>query len=691
MRARLRRTTAGVGLAALALAGTAVCLDALFPPDLSALEDRSVVVADSGGRPLRVFLNGDGRWRMAAVAAAVPAAYVDLLLAYEDKRFSDHWGVDPLAALRAAGQNLAAGRIVSGASTLTMQVARLLEPRARGWTAKLLQTARAVQLERRFDKDTILGMYLTLAPFGGNVEGVRAASMAYFGSGPEALTLPQAALLVALPRSPTVLRPDRHPDRARAARDAVLDRAVAAGALDPVRAAEAKAEPVPDGRAPLPMAAFHLADALRAQAGHDAEVRTTIDGALQRAVEALATRALPELDDRAGLAVLVADHRTGAVLAYVGAPDPLAYRRAGPVDMVRARRSPGSALKPFIYALGFTDGLIHPDSLVADVSTRFGDYAPRNFHRDFAGELTVTEALRRSLNVPAVLVLDKVGPARFVEALRRAGVRFDLPHGTLSPGLPVALGGGAVSLWDMATLYAGLAREGRVAPLRATADAEHGAPVPLVTPEAARQTLRILEGAPPPSGIVQVAAIRDAAALAVKTGTSFGFRDAWAFGVSARHVVGVWVGRPDGTPSPGHYGRNTAAPLLYRVFDLLPADPAAPSAGLVPGGAAAPLLRRVSAGGPAVSRPGRPAEPLRLVFPSDGMAVEAMRTDGGAESLMLEASGGRRPLSWLVDGRRLTISPVRRETSWRPAGPGFVRISVIDADGLSDSAVVEIR
>ncbi len=669
-------------LALLALVALLLALDRLFPPDLSRLGDLSVTVTDSRDTPLRAFTNTAGAWRFPTTPDDVAPLFTDLLLAYEDRRFRDHPGVDPLAVLRAVGQNLAAGRVVSGASTLTMQVARLLEPRPRTLTAKLVEAARAAQLEWRYSKREILGMYLTLAPYGGNVEGIRAASLTLFGKGPAELSAAEAALLVALPQSPTRLRPDRAAGQARAARDKVLDRAAEAGVLTARAAAEAKAEPVPDRRLPLPVLAAHLADSLRGRHPGRTTLPTTLDGRLQAAVEDLARRTLPDLHERAGLAILVVENSRRTVLAYLGSPDYFDERREGRVDMVRAVRSPGSALKPFIYGLGFDDGLIHPATLVADVSTRFGDYAPRNFDRGFTGELTIRDALQRSLNVPAVLVLDKVGPVRFADALKRAGARLVMPAGATAPGLPVALGGASISLWDMAALYTALARDGQAAPLRVERGGAEGPPVPLLAAASARQVLDILEGAPPPPGAVQAQEVRRSAPVALKTGTSYGFRDAWAFGVTGRFTVGVWVGRPDGTPSPDRFGRNTAAPLLLRVFDLLPEEPA-PG----PRVAEAPpdLLRRVAASAPeAVERP-------RLVFPTEAMVVEAGAASGTPETLTLLASGGRRPLSWMVDGRRVAVSAVRRDAVWQPEGPGFARITVIDADGRSDSATVEVR
>jgi penicillin-binding protein 1C len=686
-----RWAAGGAGALLGALVGGALTLDALFPPPLERLRDVSVTVTDRAGAPLRVFTNAAGAWRLPATAEDAAPLFVDLLLAYEDRRFFAHPGVDPLAVVRAAVQNLTAGRVVSGASTLTMQVARLLEPRPRTLAAKIAEGLRALQLEWRYGKRDILGMYLTLAPYGGNVEGVRAASLGLFGKPPRHLTAGEAALLVALPQSPTHLRPDRAPERARAARDKVLERAVTAGLLDRRAAAEAGAEPIPTERIAMPAHAPHLAEALKAQHRADSPgrpvLRTTIDGAIQRTLEDLARRELPGLHERAGLALLVVENRTREVVAYVGSPDPLDERRLGPIDMVRAVRSPGSALKPFIYGLGFDDGVIHPLTRVADVSTRFGDYAPRNFDRDFNGELTVREALQRSLNVPAVLVLDRVGPVRFAEALRRAGTRLVMPAGTVQPGLPVALGGASVSLWSMAGLYVGLAHGGMTAPLRVDADAEAGgAEARLLSPAAALQVLGILEGTPPPAGVVQDSEVRRDGPIALKTGTSYGFRDAWAFGVTERYTVGVWAGRPDGTPSPDHYGRNTAAPMLYRVFDRLPKERGRAFAAAP--GAAPALLRRLTAGDPtAIPEPDR----LRLTFPTSSMVLEALDPNGRPGPLTFSAAGGRRPLSWLVDGRRIAVSPLRRDAVWLPEGPGFVRITVVDADGRSDSAMVEIR
>ncbi|CAK0763254.1 Penicillin-insensitive transglycosylase / Transpeptidase-like module [Gammaproteobacteria bacterium] len=664
-----------------------VVLNELIPLQLDPTRDLSTVVVDRDGRPLRIFLNGSDSWRMATDPSEVSANFVKLLLAYEDRRFFYHLGVDPLAVLRAMSQNFTAGRVLSGASTLTMQVARLLEPRPRAFRSKLIEALHALQLEARFSKREILAMYLSLAPYGGNIEGIRAAAMSFFGKGPAELTPGEAALLVALPRAPSRLRPDRWTTRACAARDKVLDRAVTAGVITPGVAAEAKSEPVPERRLLMPFVAPHLAAAIKRRHSGQVLVRTTLDGVLQRGLESLARREAATLHERASLALLVVDNRAREVLAYVSGPDFLNDRRNGYIDLVQSIRSPGSTLKPFIYGMGFDDGIIHPLTRLNDVSTRFGDYAPRNFNRLFTGELTVREALQRSLNIPAVLVLDKIGPLRFAQTLKKMGVRLVLPRGVRVPGLPVALGGASISLWDMTSLYVGLARDGLVAPLRVEPTQDEERPARLLAPESARQVLRILESSPPPPGIVRVAETRRRAPVALKTGTSYGFRDAWAFGVSGTHTVGVWVGRPDGTPSPDRYGRNTAAPLIYHIFDLLREKTDANN-GYEPKTRPPELLQRLSAGDRSLSDD---IGLVRLLFPGNDMVLEVMGTDGDTEPLILSASGGRRPLSWLVDGRIVATSSIHREVAWTPEGPGFSRITVVDADGRSDTVTVEIR
>jgi penicillin-binding protein 1C len=333
--------------------------------------------------------------------------------------------------------------------------------------------------------------------------------------------------------------------------------------------------------------------------------------------------------------------------------------------------------------------VVHPGTLIEDRALAFGDWAPRNFDRRFHGAVTAAQALQMSLNLPAVAVLDRVGARRFASTLAVAGAPLRLPASDRPTGLAIGLGGGALGLADLVALYAAIADDGGVAPLRVLAGGPGAARLPVLSADAARAVFDILVGAPPTDGRAPAELLGDARRRAIKTGTSYGFRDAWAIGASRRHVVGVWVGRPDGTPSPGHYGRAIASPILNRVFDRLPPElDAAPSAGAGRfAGRPPPALARFGAH----DRPlgvTRGDAPLVLTFPPAGAEFAA----ADIPHLGLRADGGRRPLRWLVDGRPLAADqPWRRETRWIPDGPGFYRLSVIDAEGASASATIRIH
>ena len=690
---RQRRKAFWIG-AAIALGGVLIAGYLVLPspsPERARLLSALVLARD--GSILRGFLTADSKWRLPATADEVDPLYRRMLLAAEDRRFAAHPGIDPIALLRAIGQLVSHGQIVSGASTLTMQAVRLLERRPRTLAAKLEEMAAALGLERRLGKDGILGLYLTLAPFGGNLEGVRAASLAYFGKEPRQLSPGEAALLVALPRSPETLRPDRHPDRARLARDAVLERMQAKGIISRTTLAEARAEPVPEQRLALPFHAPHLAAQLRV-ANPGAPVQpTTIDPLLQRQVEALLRREAAALDPSATLAALVVDNRERAVIAYVGNADFASVARRGTLDMARAVRSPGSALKPFIYALAFDRLIIHPQTVLDDRPRHFGDYAPADFDGTFQGEVSAAEALRYSLNVPAVAVLDRLGPLRFTGALAVAGIRLHLPRPEAEPGLAVALGGAGLSLFDLTQLYVALSRDGVVAGLRTVPPSgadDDPAATAIFGSAAAWYVTDILGNAPAPPGMLPQE-VRRGRRLAFKTGTSYGYRDAWAVGYDAQVTIAVWAGRPDGTPIAGQSGRVTAAPVVFKIADLLgPAasgsTPEAPPGVLRVGRRELPpALRRLD---PApIEGPGRQRNPPgpKILYPPDGAVVA---WDGA--DLPLEAAGGKPPLRWLVDGRPLPPMPPRRTLHWRPDGIGFARLTVIDARGRSARATVRL-
>ena len=689
-------TCVGVAAAGLMVMAGWFLLDGT-PPPLSRAEHISTLVEARDGSLLHGFLADDGAWRLTASPDSVDPLYLQMLIAAEDQRFESHGGYDSLAILRAAGQWIGSRRIVSGASTLTMQTVRLLQHHPRTLLAKIEEARDAAALERELPKRRILGLYLTVAPFGGNLEGVRAASLAYFAKEPTRLTPSEAALLVALPQSPERLRPDRHPEAARRARDRILSRMVEHGVLTDQAAAEAMQDAVPTRRIPLPAAAPQLSNTLHRgglaepESGDRAVIRTTIDPVLQSVLERIARVEISRLEPGASIAALVIDNPSRKVLAYVGGTDPRATDsnsadRRSFVDMVQAIRSPGSTLKPFIYGLAFDARLLHPETIVEDRQQLFqGGYEPGNFDGRYMGEVTAREALQNSLNVPAVAVLDKLGPARFMAALAQVGIHLHLPHRTLEPGLPIALGGVGTSLWDLATLYCGLASGGAVAPLQIDETAVAGKARPLLEKLGSYYVTKALVDAPPPSGVLP-AEVRQGRHIAFKTGTSYGFRDAWAMGYDRDFTIGVWVGRPDGSPSPGHIGRNTAAPLVFRIADLLPATQGdtmnqPPPEALREASHALPMaLRHLDAG----VGPRREAGP-HITFPKSGTEVE-----WHSGEMEAEAAGGTAPFSWLIDGSPIGMEQRQKPIAWTPAGSGFTRITVVDGAGHSDESIIRL-
>jgi penicillin-binding protein 1C len=681
-RRRILASFAGA-VALIALAG-GEWIYSLGAPPLGKDLDYSHIVLDREGRLLRAYATNDGRWRLPATENDVDPRFLQLLFAYEDKRFGTHHGVDPMALARAALQFSKSGRIVSGGSTLTMQVARLLEPRQhRSLGAKLRQLARALELEYKLSKGEILSLYLTLAPYGGNLEGVRAASLSYFGKEPRRLSLGEAALLVALPQSPELRRPDRYPDAARAARHRVLDRVAAAGAVPYDEIARAKSEPVPRARKHLPMLAPHAADQIVGAEPTRRIHRLTIDASLQNTLQELARERAHALGSDISIAILAVDNASGEARARVASADYFDARRAGQVDMTQALRSPGSTLKPFIYGLGFEDGLLHPETLIDDRPARYGSYTPENFDLTFQGMVTVRRALQLSLNVPAIAVLGKVGVNRLSARLAQVGATLVLPKGE-APGLAMGLGGVGIRLSDLVMLYTGLARLGAAVPLIEREGAPPARARRLLDPVAAWYVGNILIGAPPPDNAPH-------GRIAFKTGTSYGYRDAWAVGFDGRMTIGVWVGRPDGAPVPGLVGRAAAAPILFDAFARSGAAPAplprAPKGTIYATNAKLPPpLQRFR---PAAV-PGEAAEPPRIMFPPDGARIELAGSRAG-EPVALKIAGGRAPLTVMVDGVPLSRQGGRRTLFFQPDGPGFVRLTVMDARGAADSVMVRVQ
>ena len=662
----------------------------LGPIDLAASREGSTIVVDRDGRLLRPFTLPDGRWRLPATTHDVDPRYLAMLVAYEDARFYEHRGVDARALIRAGAQWLIRGHVVSGGSTLTMQVARLIEPRSeRTLAAKLRQIARALEIEREVGKPGVLDRYLMVAPFGGNLEGVRAASLAYFGKEPLKLTIAEAALLVALPQSPEARRPDRSPQAARAARDRVLDRVAARGLISADDAAAAKREPVPEARLAFPALAAHAAEEAVAADQQAKVIKLSIDARLQARLEALVKESVARLGPKLSAAMVVIDNLSGEVRARVGAADYDDASRDGAIDMSRAPRSPGSALKPFIYALAFEEGLAHPETVLFDRPMRYGAYAPENFNLGYEGTVTARKALQMSLNLPAIELLADVGPATFLARLHSAGAEIALPKDT-PVGLAIGLGGLGVTLTDLARLYAGFARGGEAPALIERLDG--GAligPRRVTDPVAAWYVADILRGAPPPANALR-------GRIAFKTGTSYGFRDALAIGFDRRTTIAVWVGRPDNGPTPGLIGREAAAPILFDAFERLGRDIELirPPKGVLKAAASAdlpPPLRHLRKDAPKTIA-ATEAAALKIAFPPEGALIDLGLKEGAPDArLALKALGGAPPFTWFVNGEPVGEADLRRQSAWKPDGAGFARVSVVDGRGESDAVVVRLE
>ncbi len=662
--------------------------DRAFPPPIQAAEVVSAEVRDADGLLLRAFATPGGTWRLKTTAGDVDPQFIRMLIAYEDQRFYSHHGVDPLALLRAAGQLVLHGRIVSGGSTLTMQVARLIEPRnERSLSTKLRQIARAIQIERRLTKTQILDLYLQHAPYGGNIEGVRAASLTYFGKEPRRLSVGESALLVALPQLPEARRPDRHLSLARAARDRVLGRLAVETVIGDGEMDRAQIVALPDRRLQLPAFAAHLAEtAVRLKPGAGI-YQTTLKRDIQRGLETVAAEQSQKLGPKVSIAMIMADARTGEILGEVGSANYFESGRSGWVDMTRVVRSPGSALKPFIYGLAFEQGLVAQETLIEDRPADFFGYRPRNFDMTYQGDVSIRQALQMSLNVPAVRLLGAVGPSRLIVRLRRSEVQLKLP-GDGAPGLAIALGGAGITLKDLVQLYAALANRGH--PVR-LGDGINSQPAQidgdmLLDPVAVWNITDMLSAVVPPVGARKLG-------IAYKTGTSYGYRDAWSVGYDGRHVLGVWVGRADNGAVPGIAGFKTAAPILFDAFEksgvgIQPFPP-------VPAGAVRlsvtqlpPSLRRFSDTDTGLVTTSAAEAPPQIIYPPEGARVDLGLAQGSATPLVLKLQGGRAPFRWLANGKPLPDLTRRRISQWLPDGGGFSTLTVIDAAGRASSVRV---
>ena len=546
-----RRRAVALSFFLILLAGWLFCL----PKDLFKGTPYATVVTDRGGELLGARIADDGQWRFPP-CDSVPERYATALIQFEDRHFRWHPGVNPVALVRAAISNLKAGHVVSGGSTITMQVIRLSRGKERTLWQKVVEAVLATRLELRYSKKRILALYASHAPFGGNVVGLEAAAWRYFGRPADQLSWAESATLAVLPNAPASIHPGKGRDRLLEKRNRLLERLHKRGYIDASTLESALEEPLPDAPYPLPSLARHYVEHMP----HGVETRTGIDINLQRQVEDAATRWSDELamTGIADLAAVILDIRSGETIAYVGNAAPQRARAGSEVDIAAAPRSTGSILKPFLYCAALQDGTILPRTLLQDTPVNLNGFAPQNFDLQFHGAVPAAEALARSLNVPAVHLLRASGAPRLLELLQEAGLST-LTRSASDYGLSLILGGGEGTLADITRAYAGMVRSYDGLPT----DSPFRDRIALwYTFEALKEVNRPDE--------IDWKLIRSVRKAAWKTGTSYGFRDAWAVGVTPDYAVGVWCGNADGHGVSGMTGAKTAGPVLFDLLNLLP-------------------------------------------------------------------------------------------------------------------------
>lgn len=593
MRRFVRCCKTSCGIAGLTLAAMSLLIFYLSLPKPLFRSPTSFVIEDTSGKLLAASIAADGQWRFPATDE-VPEKFAKCITTFEDKRFYYHPGIDPIALARALGQNIGSRRIVSGGSTISMQVVRMSRGQSRTIWQKLIEAFLAIRLEVGYSKADILKLYAANAPFGSNVVGLDAAAWRYFGRAPHQLSWAETAVLAVLPNAPGLIHPGRNRDRLLVRRDNLLDKLATNGTINQQTANLAKLEPLPDKPHPLPRLAPHLLERFKQEYPSldlpSTRVATTVNALLQQQVADIVDRYHRNLSANGiqNAAALVLDVETGKTLAYIGnVHTPQNSGAESHVDMITSLRSPGSTLKPMLYAAMLTDGLILPNTLIADVPTRIGGYTPQNYDLGYDGAIPASQALSRSLNIPAVKMLQQYKYQRFHPFLKSIGIRT-LNRAADFYGLSMILGGCEVTPWQLAGTYASMARTlNHYKQYNANYNpADYHDPFYLAStdqpPATATErasaidhaslyfTFQAMNEVMRPGEEALWEQFASSKKIAWKTGTSFGFRDGWAVGLTPTHVVCVWVGNADGEGHPGLIGINTAAPILFDIFDLLP-------------------------------------------------------------------------------------------------------------------------
>lgn len=541
--------------------------------------DYSTVVQDRNGEFLRVFLNSNEQWFLPPGASdTIPYKLKKAVTYYEDEYFKQHFGVNPGSLVRAAWQNVKAGHVVSGASTITMQVSRLRKPKKRNFLNKILEMVDAVRLECHYTKEEIIQMYLNHAPYGGNIIGYQAASYKYFGKAPRKLTWGESATLSVLPNAPGLISPATDPKKLEEKRNFLLNKLLEKELIDTNTFQLSKMEIIPQQVMPFEFYAPHLTRRLNKKHGDSRElIQTTLDIELQKVVSDLTSDHLAYLH-QLGIsngAVIVAETQTGKVRSYIGSKNFFERNSEGQVDGVISPRSSGSLLKPFLYALSMDEGIVLPKTLMKDVPTYFNAFSPSNANEKFMGVVRAEEALVKSLNVPAVRLLNTYGLHQFYSFLETAGIST-LFRTADDYGLPLIIGGSEVTLWDMASMFRGLGQYGEFSDLKVLGEEREKAEKnssTLISPGACYLTLEVLKDLQRPGVEMFWEQYSVQHPVAWKTGTSYGHKDAWAVGVSPQWTIAVWIGNFSGEGNVNLSGTRSAGPLLFDIFNHLPHNP----------------------------------------------------------------------------------------------------------------------
>ena len=651
-------------------------LDKIYPLSFDRLYDVSTMITSSNTTCAHVFQTKDDKWRLPVTTNDVDARFIKALIYCEDQHFGYHFGINPFSLLRAFGQFASQGRIVSGGSTLTMQVARLLEPRPRNMSSKVIEIYRALQLEVHFSKQEILNMYLTLAPYGGNIEGIQAASYSYFGKSAKNLNPEEIALLIALPQSPRRSFHKVFTPYALKARNALLKRLFNAGFIEMTILQSALKQELPL-RKNLPRHLPHLAQRLRQHNPDLKTIATSINLPLQIYVQNLVTQSLNILPSKVNVAILVVRHATQEVIVYLGSSDFFNNQNQGQIDFTRAIRSPGSTLKPFIYGMGFETGLFQPNTLVNDEVHAYGSYRPGNFNKTFNGSVTIEEALIQSLNIPAVSALNRLGALKFLGLLEEVNIKPKFPDAYTTPGLSLALGGVGMTLEQLMILYSTLAQGGITSSLK-------------YQPSVSKCEMRLFSDQTCGwlTEILQKSSLSldpSYSNIAFKTGTSYGYRDAWVSGYNQDYVVGIWIGRPDGASFGYGTGASLAVPLMQQIFQVLPKH--------------ANLQKMTNDGQHfALKKTQKYAhfnehnnhQSLKLLFPVHNTKIDFFSSDNQIRKISLQAAGGRRPYTWFINQQLIATKSWRPHLVWHPLEKGFYKITLLDSQGQSASASITV-